>query len=291
MNHTLRCESVRHCRWVDEVLEDAPWVLSDGYLTAHSIDFVAHDAIPYKDTSGSASNSGDVYAHIKAKGMFLETQRTEGLSTSDIIVSIIRGYDEYVIRNLDRGYSKEELNVGASWQVRARFHEKQREFKQSLERLKGEQKRAEDAAIAFIREFNPKVGTAQRAHALAAHTHCGRCAPPMRALTCVRAAFPCAAVSCVQYLMRRPRSSNSISDMTDEPSNAPRSPMPGDPDDGLVQFTPRHYYSRLKETLPERSAGLWHHSVGLAWAVLETGGYMLSYLNPLSYLQSHKKQH
>ena len=157
MNHKLRCESVRHCRWVDSVLEDAPWVLSDGYLQKHSIDFVAHDAIPYKDTSGSASNSGDVYAHIKAKGMFLETQRTEGLSTSDIIVSVIRSYDEFVMRSLDRGYSKEELNVGASWEVRARFHEKQREFKKSLERMKGEQKLAEDAAIAFIREFNPKV--------------------------------------------------------------------------------------------------------------------------------------
>ena len=177
MNHQLRCESVRHCRWVDSVLEDAPWVLSDEYLTRHSIDFVAHDAIPYKDTSGSASNSGDVYAHIKQKGMFLETQRTEGLSTSDIIVSIIRDYDAYVVRNLDRGYSKEELNVGASWEVRARFHEKQREFKKSLERMKAEQKMAEDAAIAFIREFNPKVS----AHTDTDTTHSRTQRPSLRA--------------------------------------------------------------------------------------------------------------
>ena len=162
MDHQLRCESVRHCRWVDSVLPDAPWVLTDAYLQLHSIDFVAHDAIPYKDTSGSAANSGDVYAHIKAKGMFLETQRTEGLSTSDIIVSVIRSYDEFVERSLDRGYSKAELNVGASWEVRARFHEKRRELRKSLERMKGEQKAAEDAAIAFIREFNPKVSARAR---------------------------------------------------------------------------------------------------------------------------------
>jgi glycerol-3-phosphate cytidylyltransferase-like family protein len=248
MNHKLRCESVRHCRWVDEVLADAPWVLTDDYLTLHSIDFVAHDAIPYKDTSGSASNSGDVYHHIKQKGMFLETQRTDGLSTSDIIVTIIREYDDYVLRSLDRGYSKEELNVGKSWQVRARFHEKQKEFRQSLEQLKVEQKRAEGAAMAFIREFNPK------------------------------------------YHMRRTRSHESIANMTQEPMNG----QGGGDDEGeddKVDWSPKAYVSRLKETLPVRSAGLFHHSAGLAWAIVETTGYFLSYLNPLSYFQSHKKKH
>jgi hypothetical protein len=83
--------------------------------------------------------------------------------------------------------------------------------------------------------------------------------------------------------------------MSEEPSNGPRSPLPpADADREEMEamyFTPRNYYSRLKETLPERSAGLWHHSVGLAWAVLETGGYFLAYLNPLSYFQSHQKKH
>lgn len=105
MDHKIRCDSVSHCKWVDEVLSDAPWVIDDSYLAKHQIDFVAHDAIPYQDNSGVANDSSDVYAHVKNKGMFLETQRTEGLSTSDIIVKIIRDYDEYVIRNLDRGQS------------------------------------------------------------------------------------------------------------------------------------------------------------------------------------------
>ena len=35
------------------------------------IDFVAHDELPY--TNGS---DVDVYAHIKAKGMFVATERT-----------------------------------------------------------------------------------------------------------------------------------------------------------------------------------------------------------------------
>lgn len=47
-----------------------------------------------------------VYSRIKEKGMFLETQRTEGISTSDIIVTIVRNYDDYIKRNLARGYTK-----------------------------------------------------------------------------------------------------------------------------------------------------------------------------------------
>jgi choline-phosphate cytidylyltransferase len=89
--------------------------------------------------------------------MFLETQRTEGLSTSDIIVQILRDYDDYVIRNLDRGYTKEQLNVGASWSVRAELHEKEKKFKAGVVELKGEWGRMEDAVMAFMKEFNPRV--------------------------------------------------------------------------------------------------------------------------------------
>ncbi|BFZ00749.1 hypothetical protein BsWGS_03788 [Bradybaena similaris] len=106
MNDTERYEAVRHCRYVDEVVTDAPWTLDMNFLESNKIDFVAHDELPY--TTGSED---DVYKFVKDRGMFLATERTDGISTTDVITRIIKDYDVYIRRNLARGYSHKELNV------------------------------------------------------------------------------------------------------------------------------------------------------------------------------------
>ena len=110
MTEEERYESLRHCKWVDEIVRDAPWVISGDFLTAHDIDFVCHDDLPYVDVSG-ASASGDVYEPIKRMGKFHATQRTEGVSTSDLIIRIVKRYDDFVRRNMARGFSGREMGV------------------------------------------------------------------------------------------------------------------------------------------------------------------------------------
>lgn len=91
MTEDERYDALRHCRYVDEVLRDAPWTLTTEFLQKHKvrghintayhftqsyystgligvmlnsqIDFVAHDDIPY-----TSAGSEDVYKHIKEAG-------------------------------------------------------------------------------------------------------------------------------------------------------------------------------------------------------------------------------
>ncbi|XP_031091620.1 choline-phosphate cytidylyltransferase 1 [Ipomoea triloba] len=119
MTEEERYESLRHCKWVDEIIPDAPWVINQEFLDKHKIDFVAHDALPYADASGAGK---DVYEFVKAVGRFKETQRTDGISTSDIIMRIVKDYNQYVMRNLDRGYSRKELGVSYVKEKRLRVN-------------------------------------------------------------------------------------------------------------------------------------------------------------------------
>ncbi|KAJ3199388.1 hypothetical protein HK099_003193, partial [Clydaea vesicula] len=106
MNENERYCGVAHCKWVDEVVKDAPWLVTQKFLDEHEIDYVAHDDIPYK-----ADDCDDVYKFVKDQGRFIPTARTVGVSTSDLITRIVRDYDAYVRRNMDRGASRKDLNI------------------------------------------------------------------------------------------------------------------------------------------------------------------------------------
>ncbi|KAL9613984.1 MAG: hypothetical protein Q9167_001533 [Letrouitia subvulpina] len=103
-----RTETVRHCKWVDEVIPNCPWIVTPTFLEEHQIDYVAHDDLPY-----GADEGDDIYAPIKKQGKFLVTQRTKGVSTTGIITKIVKDYDQYIARQFKRGTSRQELNV--SW--------------------------------------------------------------------------------------------------------------------------------------------------------------------------------
>lgn len=107
MSEAERYESVRHCKWVDEVVEGAPWQVTQDFIAKHRIDFVAHDDTPYPSNDGT----DDVYGWLKQADMFIATKRTSAISTSDLITRILRDYDLFVQRNLERGMSPAQLNL------------------------------------------------------------------------------------------------------------------------------------------------------------------------------------
>lgn len=139
MTEYERMESVKHCRWVDEVVCPCPWSITTEFMDEHQIDFVCHDDIPYLAGGGG----DDVYGPIKRAGKFLATQRTEGISTSDLIMRLVRDYDEYVRRNLQRGYSRKDLNVSLMRASKIKFtgklHELEEKFTMWKSRFSGAQ--------------------------------------------------------------------------------------------------------------------------------------------------------
>ncbi|XP_010532496.1 PREDICTED: choline-phosphate cytidylyltransferase 2 [Tarenaya hassleriana] len=156
MTESERYESLRHCKWVDEVIPDAPWVINKEFLDKHQIDYVAHDALPYADASGSGN---DVYEFVRSIGKFKETKRTEGISTSDVIMRIVKDYNQYVLRNLDRGYSRKELGVSYVKEKRLRVNMR---LKKLQEKVKEQQEKIQTVAKTAEMHRNEWVENADR---------------------------------------------------------------------------------------------------------------------------------
>ena len=74
-----RVESLRHVRWVDEIIAPCPWETTPEFVEKYSIDFVAHDDIPYTAGASTAakgkqdqSTETDVYGWLKRAVRFFQ---------------------------------------------------------------------------------------------------------------------------------------------------------------------------------------------------------------------------
>lgn len=90
--------------------------------------------------------------------MFLVTQRTEGISTTDVIGRIVRDYDSYLRRNIRRGLSRQDLNISFVKEKSIQFQEKYESFKQKGKNIIDITKRSivdkwEEKSNDFIRSF------------------------------------------------------------------------------------------------------------------------------------------
>lgn len=79
-----RYVAVSSVKWVDEVLVDVPYVVTQQFLTEliekHKIDIIVHGDDPCIGADGQ-----DVYKAVKEMGRFRTIKRTEGVSSTDIV--------------------------------------------------------------------------------------------------------------------------------------------------------------------------------------------------------------
>ena len=81
-----RMATVAACRYVDEVIPNAPLRMSEAYIHEHNIDLVIHgDDI-------SLETAQDWYAAPIRLGIFKMIPYTQGISTTDLISRIVKMY-------------------------------------------------------------------------------------------------------------------------------------------------------------------------------------------------------
>ncbi|MEY2848366.1 MAG: hypothetical protein RI885_1031 [Actinomycetota bacterium] len=83
MTLSERTTVIAACRYVDEVVEDAPSVLTAEFLAEHRISFVVHG----DDTAPSVL--AEVYGPAIERGMLRLVPYTAGVSTTDLIARVL----------------------------------------------------------------------------------------------------------------------------------------------------------------------------------------------------------
>ncbi|CAD5227888.1 unnamed protein product [Bursaphelenchus okinawaensis] len=86
-----RAAMVSQCRYVDEVYLNPPFYPTLEFVNNIKCDLVAHDAIPYE----IGEEIDDCYLPFKQADRFLATERTPGVSTTDILENILKSMDLY----------------------------------------------------------------------------------------------------------------------------------------------------------------------------------------------------
>lgn len=75
-----RCAIVQSCKWVDEVVPNAPYYTTVEILDRYNIDFCIHG-----DDITTTADGTDCYKEVKEAGRYREVKRTNGISTTELV--------------------------------------------------------------------------------------------------------------------------------------------------------------------------------------------------------------
>ncbi|GBG74645.1 hypothetical protein CBR_g19052 [Chara braunii] len=113
---------VEATKWVDEVIVDAPYAITEEFMqklfTEYGIDYIIHGDDPCLLPDGT-----DAYAAVRKAGRFKQVKRTEGVSSTDIVGTAHRGPHHPIMNVHERSLSVlscryvDEVIIGAPWEV------------------------------------------------------------------------------------------------------------------------------------------------------------------------------
>ncbi|KAG0355620.1 Ethanolamine-phosphate cytidylyltransferase [Podila minutissima] len=125
MNDAERIAAVSACRWVDELVLDAPYQTSLDWVTRYHCDICVHG-----DDASTLADGTDSFALVKKAGRYRECKRTAGVSTTDLVGRLLlltRGHHQHANTNgTDVEASRVQRTSGNV--TESAFTEKQREM-------------------------------------------------------------------------------------------------------------------------------------------------------------------
>ncbi len=108
-----RYRMVRAIKWVDEVIEGAPYVTTVETLDKYGADFSVHG----NDITMTADGT-DTYHLVKSADRYKEVERTQGVSTTDLVGRMLlmtkshqlKGDKEYEVSGPLKGISAQQID-------------------------------------------------------------------------------------------------------------------------------------------------------------------------------------
>ena len=107
-NEQERYKMVRAIKWVDEVVEGAPYVTTLETLEKYEADFCVHGNDITVDANGQ-----DTYRFVKEAGKYKECERTAGVSTTDLVGRMLLLTKQHHQHDNDSEFLKYEENRNA----------------------------------------------------------------------------------------------------------------------------------------------------------------------------------
>ncbi|XP_052070724.1 ethanolamine-phosphate cytidylyltransferase-like isoform X1 [Mytilus californianus] len=103
-NEEERYKMVRAIKWVDQVVEDAPYVTTLETLEEYDCDFCVHG-----DDITTTADGTDTYYLVKANGKYKECKRTAGVSTTDLVGRMLLVTKQHHERDEEKLLDKEKV--------------------------------------------------------------------------------------------------------------------------------------------------------------------------------------